>query len=138
MALILIVDDTAMFRDSVMAFLADHGYETFDAEDGGQALAFVEMRTPDLIILDQNMPVMNGIQFLTKLRSQEKFHDVSVIMLTGEAGRRHIVSAAKLGVKEYILKTEFTVDQLLHRVQRVIGGENPAVAATGVGNDSSL
>jgi CheY-like chemotaxis protein len=82
----------------------------------------VNREKPDLIILDYNMPVMDGVTMLRQMRENPEFKRLPVIMLTAEASPEIIGTVARLGVRDYITKP-FDSDQLLDKVIRVVSLE---------------
>ncbi len=120
MTRILIVDDMAVFREPIAAALRAKGYETACAENGRQALGMVKSRAPDLILLDVAMPVMNGLEYLKAVRDDASIPRPPIILLTAVAEKDYVVQAAQLGVREYMLKASFSLDDLLERIARCL------------------
>ena len=118
MPTILIVDDVAVCREFVAAALERAGYKTVCAADGAKALAQLEVSPIDLVVLDAQMPRLNGAAFMRALRADARFLALPVILLTGKADRDFIVQVRLLGVQDYLLKAQFTVDELLVRVKQ--------------------
>ncbi len=122
MAEILIVDDLQMFRDPVADALRERGCTVTVASDGRQCLDAVQRRVPDLVLLDISMPVMDGVDTLLSLRSEPRSSHLPVIMLTDAAERDLIVKAGKLGISGYILKSSFSMETLLQRIDDALDG----------------
>jgi len=122
MSLVLIVDDMAVIRELLNATLRNAGYETVCAVDGHEALAAVKARVPDLILLDVTMPAMSGIAVLEALRGSPATAKIPVIMLTGSGEKQHVINAAKWGVHDYVLKSQFALRELLLRVRKYCAG----------------
>ncbi len=120
MTRILIVDDMAVFREPIAAALRAKGYETACAENGRQALGMVKSRAPDLILLDVAMPVMNGLEYLKAVRDDVSIPRPPIILLTAVAEKDYVVQAAQLGVREYMLKASFSLEDLLDRIARCL------------------
>lgn len=115
---ILIVDDSKTMRNILRKSLMGMGYSDFiEAEDGKQALAEVNSHQPNLVLLDWNMPVMNGLEFLKNYRNEDK--DTPVIMITTEAEKSRVIEAIKAGVNNYIIKP-FTPELLKTRIDETI------------------
>jgi DNA-binding response OmpR family regulator len=129
--LILIVDDMPAVVEPVATVLAEAGYETRCAADGGEALRVMDERTPDLVLLDVSMPVMDGLSVLRIMRRRPKLAAVPVILLTGASDKSSVVEAGKLGVRDYVLKSSFRLSELLARVTKYVkpGGSTPTRAA---------
>ena len=116
---ILTVDDSRTIRMIVKNAFKPYECEMFEAENGRDGLALVAEIKPDLIILDITMPVMTGIEMLTRLLQDGALKETKVIMLTAESGRDNVMNIVKLGVKDYIVKP-FKGDQLIERVKLVL------------------
>lgn len=116
---VLIVDDSMMVRQQVGSTLTKAGFTIVEAQDGLDALSKLEVN-PDvtLIVLDVNMPNMNGVEFLEKLRADGKHPGVPVVMLTTEGQPRLMQQAKALGAKGWIVKP-FKADLLVAAVQRL-------------------
>src|SRR5260221_9565961 len=97
----LIVDDSRVVRMVARKILQDLGFETHEAEDGRRALEACLKRMPDAILLDWNMPVMNGIDFLRELRKTPGGDTPKVIFCTTENDIAHIQEAIGSGADEY-------------------------------------
>jgi len=100
----LIVDDSRVVRKVANRIIKDLGFECFEAEDGQKACEACQQSMPDAIILDWNMPVMNGIEFLEKLRTMENGDQPKVVFCTTENDISHIQRAMQAGANEYIMK----------------------------------
>jgi len=104
---VLIVDDEPSMRKVARALLQSIGVRDIsEAGDGRTGLEKICMRTPDLVLLDWEMPSPNGPEFVRMVRSPGKFPlpDVPIIMLTAYSERSRVVEAVRLGVNEYLLK----------------------------------
>jgi CheY-like chemotaxis protein len=116
---ILVVEDDVDIRSAISSILADAGYDVLCAADGRAALAYLdEGVTPDLILLDLMLPVMNGWDFRTNQRQHRMAADVPVIIMTASVLCReaHVTS---LGVEECISKP-FSRSKLLSAVHRYL------------------
>jgi two-component system chemotaxis response regulator CheY len=100
----LIVDDSRVIRMVARRILEDLDFEITEAEDGQQALDACRSRMPDAILLDWNMPVMSGIDFLRALRASAGGDSPMVIFCTTENDFGHIEEAIQAGANEYIMK----------------------------------
>lgn len=102
---ILIVDDSRTTRLILKRMLAELGHtEVVEAEHGGQALERLEEAAPELALVDWNMPVMNGLEFVLAMREIRKYDSVKVMMVTSESSPRLIYEALKAGADEYAMK----------------------------------
>ena len=100
----LIVDDSRVVRKVASRIVHDLGFECREAEDGQKAYEACQKEMPDAIILDWNMPIMSGIEFLEKLRQMENGNDPKVVFCTTENDMSHIQRAMQAGANEYIMK----------------------------------
>ena len=100
----LVVDDSRVIRKVARRVLEDIGFEIAEAADGIEALAWCRAAMPDAVLLDWNMPVMNGIEFLRQLRSEPGGDVPKVIFCTVENSVDHIRTALESGADEYIMK----------------------------------
>ncbi|HZC68029.1 MAG TPA: response regulator [Nitrospirales bacterium] len=99
---ILIVDDDSQMRDMLTQYLSKHGYRVLSAQDGPAAVSLAEREQPHLIVLDINMPGMNGVEVLRKLRA--KHYDGGVMMLTGVQDEKLLKEALNLGSLDIVGK----------------------------------
>ena len=113
---ILVVDDDPNLRLLVNSALHREGYTVAEAEDGEQGLERVQSHRPDLILLDVNMPKMDGLAVLQQLRSRNETREIPVLMLTAQEGEATTRAAFDAGATDYLAKP-FTVPQLSARVR---------------------
>ncbi len=100
----LIVDDSKVIRMVARKMLEDLNFEIEEAEDGKKALDACLRKMPDAILLDWNMPVMSGIEFLKELRKTSGGDSPIVVFCTTENDMKHIQEAMGAGANEYIMK----------------------------------
>lgn len=100
----LVVDDSRVVRKVARRIVEDLGFGCAEAEDGQKAYESCQSSMPDVILLDWNMPVMSGIEFLEKLRQMENGQSPKVVFCTTENAFDHIQRAIKAGANEYIMK----------------------------------
>lgn len=113
----LVIDDSRTMRRIVSATLKDLGYETHEAADGQQALDLLESGVEvDLCCIDWNMPVMDGLTFVTKVREQRQWRDITLMMVTTESEHGQIVRALAAGAHEYLIKP-FTPDAIRDKLE---------------------
>jgi len=119
---VLVVDDSSTMRRIIVNTLARLGYKDVvqgaDGEEGWKAL----QENPDIgvVITDWNMPNMNGLELVKKIRAEDKYADVPIIMVTTEGGKAEVITALKAGVNNYIVKP-FTPQVLKEKLQAVLG-----------------
>jgi len=116
---ILVCDDDELLVDLLDYRLTGRGFEVLIARDGGQALAIAAERTPDAIVLDAMMPVLDGHQVLRRLRADAATSTIPVIMLTARKLERDIVGALELGANDYLVKP-FIPEELMSRLTRLM------------------
>lgn len=116
---ILTVDDSKTVRIIVKKAFKSYDCEIIEAGNGVEGLATAAKESPDVILLDVTMPVMDGVEMLTKLKSDPSLKGIPVIMLTAEGGRDNVLKIAKIGVRDYIVKP-FKEELLVEKVGRVI------------------
>lgn len=100
----LIVDDDQASREISSHIMNTYGFKTIWAEDGQEASSFCSVYHPKVVLLDWNMPVMDGIEFLKILRSDPENQEVQVIMCTCESDQTKVQEAVNYGVNGYIIK----------------------------------
>ena len=101
----LVVDDARTIRLILTRFLEEAGYEAVEAENGRDALAWLGTGEPtDLVLVDWDMPEMDGISFLREVRANPAWANVPVVMVTKESRRHNVVEALDAGANEYIMK----------------------------------
>lgn len=100
----LVVDDSRVIRMVARKILEELSFEVIEAEDGKVALDACAKKLPDAVLLDWNMPVMDGLEFLVALREMPGNEDVQVIFCTTENDLEHIQKAIAAGANEYIMK----------------------------------
>ncbi len=100
----LVVDDSRVVRRVARQIVEDLGFECIEAEDGKQALEQCLIKMPDCVLLDWNMPVMTGIEYLRELRKVEGGNSPMVVFCTTENDMSKIMEALAAGANEYIMK----------------------------------
>lgn len=105
----MIVDDSRAMRSMLRKILKENGFEiAAEAENGSEALTHLQNLTAedsiDLVLLDWNMPVMNGYELLCEVRKQPKWKDMRVMMVTTETEASQILRALDAGADEYLIK----------------------------------
>lgn len=100
----LVVDDSAFIRKIAKQILEGMDFQVSEAKDGAQALEHCQNSLPDLVLLDWNMPVMSGLDFLTRLRKMPQGDIPQVVFCTTENTRDKIITALEAGATEYVMK----------------------------------
>ena len=132
MATVLMIDDVPLFRDVVVHALKRAGHQVSCAANGAAAMEDLKTLRPDLILLDLAMPEMNGLAFLRQLRSDKALSRTPVVVVSALSEAIEVKEAMKIGVQGHLLKSRFSLEQLIAMVQRVVPasrGAAPAPAA---------
>lgn len=132
---VLTVDDSKTIRMIVKKAFKPYDCQLSEAENGVEGLAAANREKPDLIILDITMPVMNGVEMLSKLKTDPALSSIPVIMLTAESGKANVMEIVKMGVKDYVVKP-FKDVQLIERVEKVVALEPKKKEAAAEGADT--
>jgi two-component system chemotaxis response regulator CheY len=115
----LVIDDSRAMRTIIGQILRSLGYEVADASNGREGLQRISEIGPlNLILVDWNMPEMNGIDFIRALRSDRKNDDVRVMMVTTETEMKRMAEALEQGANEYVMKP-FTRDVILQKLEQM-------------------
>jgi DNA-binding response OmpR family regulator len=99
---IVVVEDDPRLRKMIVTYLNRAGYEVQEAEDGAQGLAAMQTAIPDAVLLDLQMPRMNGVEFLAACRSDPRLATVPVVVYSGAPSDE--VTAEQLGARAYLMK----------------------------------
>lgn len=129
MPTILVVDDEAIFRDLISSVLRSNGFKVFTASSGDTALAICRSTPPDLILLDLAMPGVDGHGFMKAWSAECPQRLTPIIVLTATSERNAVIQAARLGVREFMLKSHFSLKTLLARIKARL--ETPAAVTVG-------
>ncbi|MDD5212022.1 MAG: chemotaxis response regulator CheY [Sulfuricurvum sp.] len=119
---LLVVDDSSTMRRIIKNTLSRLGYENvLEGEDGMQGWNVLNENTDmGMLITDWNMPEMNGLELVKKVRADARFADLPIIMVTTEGGKTEVITALKAGVNNYIVKP-FTPQVLKEKLAAVLG-----------------
>ncbi len=113
----LIVDDSRAIRRIIAGMLAELGYSISEAGNGCEALQRVqEIDTPDVVLVDWNMPEMNGIELIKMLRCKPDYSNVPILMVTTETEMDRMAQAFVAGANEYLMKP-FSRDMILEKLE---------------------
>lgn len=117
---LLVVDDHSDIRLIYSRILRDAGFEVRTARDGVEALDAVEKDPPALILLDVFMPVMNGVEFLERLRQNDAYADIPVVLMSAVPDNPEVTYARELGVSKFLRKGDFDLTQLVATVRETL------------------
>jgi len=119
---VLVVDDSKAVRKIVKNMLKNLGYEVYEAENGENALELLyEHDWFDLILLDWNMPEMDGYEFLKIVKKNPKWRNIKIMMVTSENQQQSVLEALNAGADEYLMKP-FDQKMLLTKIEMVMEG----------------
>lgn len=116
---ILVVDDEPDIVETLKFRLEAAGFEVFTAYNGAEALEKAEAELPDLIVLDVMMPVMDGLEACRKLKQDDRFRDIPILMLTAKRTEADEVSGMKSGTDEYMTKP-FDPQKLIETINMML------------------
>jgi CheY-like chemotaxis protein len=119
---ILLVEDDRVLRRACEASLRQRGFAVTVAPDGEEALRQVRAEVPDLILLDLLMPKITGVEVLRTLRAEEPTRDVPVLILSNSSREQDIEEIRSLGVTDYLVKANLSLQELGDRVARILEG----------------
>jgi two-component system chemotaxis response regulator CheY len=115
---VLIVDDSAAIRKILVRVLSQTDLpikNLHEANDGSEALKILEHNDVSLVLSDINMPNVDGIELLTRIKAQPKYKNLAVVMITTEGSQAKVMEAVQLGAKGYVRKP-FTAEQIKEKV----------------------
>lgn len=129
---VLVVDDTPLYRLPICMALEAEGYRAVCAADGREARKLIDtnLRPFDLMIVDCVMPEIDGLTFLKAARGHPSYRQVPAIMLTEVADRAVVLQSFALGARDYVLKSCFSLPELLEKVHAQLYPEPPTTAPT--------
>ena len=119
---ILSVDDSSIIRKIVRGAVEVLNFEFLEAQDGFEALSVLENehKNIDLILLDWNMPGMNGLELLKKIKGNLSYMRIPVMMVTTESEKDNIVKAIQAGAINYLTKP-FTIEEMIKKILECLG-----------------
>lgn len=121
---ILIIEDEELLLNLLKSKLSELGYEIFTAVDGLQGLEATKEVVPDLILLDIIMPKMGGFELLEKKQEDDSIKSIPVIIISNSGQPVELEKAKQLGVKDWLIKTEFDPVEVVEKVIKQIGDSN--------------
>jgi chemosensory pili system protein ChpA (sensor histidine kinase/response regulator) len=134
----LVVDDSITVRRVTQRLLERNGMRVLTARDGLDAVTLLQEHTPDIILLDIEMPRMDGYEVAAQVRSDPRLADIPIIMITSRVGEKHRARAIELGVDDYLGKP-YQEAQLLEAIEPLVarrrgrpltGGRQQALAGS--------
>ena len=119
--LVLIIEDDEFLRSWVTKRLEQAGYRVVVAVDGESGLAAAAEHHPTLILLDILLPGMNGYEFLEKIKTRDDLKSIPVIVFSNLGQREEIAKAQALGIDDFLIKANFTLDDLVTKIKERLG-----------------
>ncbi|MFA5777495.1 MAG: response regulator [Parcubacteria group bacterium] len=117
---ILLVEDDSFVSDIYQTKISSEGFDMMVAENGLEAIKKLEEKIPDLILLDIVMPYMDGIETLKKIKKEEKWKKIPIILLTNLSEKEKIQEALGMGADDYLIKSHFTPSEVISKVNMVL------------------
>lgn len=114
--LALVVDDSRAMRKILRRIMESHGFEVIEAGDGQEALDHLVVGArPEIALVDWNMPVMDGLAFVSSCRANKEYRSITLMMVTTEGEQAQIVRALAAGAHEYVIKP-FTAEAIADKL----------------------
>lgn len=117
---ILAIEDETRLQKMFEEIFKQEGFELFSANDGVSGLKLAEEKMPDIILLDLILPKKNGFEVLKELKDNPRLAKIPVIVLTNLEGARDIEKALSLGAHTYLVKANYSLDDILKKVKEVL------------------
>jgi chemosensory pili system protein ChpA (sensor histidine kinase/response regulator) len=137
LATVLVVDDSLTVRRASQRLLERHGYAVALARDGVEALAYLGNASPALILLDIEMPRMDGFELLATLRDDTRWRDIPVVMITSRMADRHRERAMQLGANAYMGKP-YREDALLALLSEMLADKHSSKIVSGIVTSNTI
>lgn len=118
---ILVIEDEEILLGLLQKRLIMEGYEVSIAKDGKEGLKIMKEISPNLILLDIVMPKMDGIEVLVEMQKEDDLRRIPVIVISNSGQPVEIEKIKKLGVKDWLIKTEFDPQEIIQKVKKQIG-----------------
>ena len=117
MRTLLIVDDQEIFRRPISEALRMKGFRVLEASDSVSAMAHAQLEKPDLALIDIRMPEVNGLDLIRMMQARASTARIPVILVTAQAHREDIATGSALGIRDFLLKSSFSVGELVERIE---------------------
>ena len=118
---ILFIEDESALQRAATQVLAEEGFKVLSALDGEIGLRLAREEHPDLILLDLILPKKDGFEVLRELKEDPAVKDVPVIILTNLEGSADVEKALALGATNYLVKTNYKLEEVVEKVKQVLG-----------------
>lgn len=117
---ILIIDDDPFILDMYVLKFKEEGFAVDTATDGKEGLKKIREGTPDLVLLDVVMPVMDGFDVLRELQKSKPPHPLKVVLLTNLGEREDVERGQALGADAYVIKAQFTPSEVVEKIKQLL------------------
>ena len=117
---IFLVEDDLFLVKAYRIKLQQENFEIWEANDGKEAMKFLEKDPPDLVLLDLMLPGISGFDILAAIRKNDKWKDVKVIILTNLGQPTDIERGKKFGIIDYIIKADVKINDVIDRIKKVL------------------
>ena len=117
---ILVVEDDKILQEAIAKSLVQSKFGVVTADDGEDAIKKVALEKPDLILLDLLMPKKSGWTVLKELKGDEDLKDIPVLVLTVHTDTDSVAKCIALGAKGYFIKSEYTLDEIIEKINKII------------------
>src|SRR3989344_8718492 len=121
--IILIDEDDEFLRSLTAKRLEKEGYQIEVAVDGENAISTIDVYRPDLILLDLLLPGLDGFEVLKKIKANETLKTIPVIVFSNLGQKEDIEKAKNLGVDDFLIKANFTLDDVVGKIKKLIVGQ---------------
>ncbi len=124
MSKIVVVEDEEILRTLVEKELTGAGHEVRTAVNGEEAWALLEEETPDILLSDLLMPLMNGYDLLVRIRADERFKELPCLVLSNSGQINDLNRAYECGANDVLIKTNFNPEQLEEKVRQLLAAKD--------------
>jgi DNA-binding response OmpR family regulator len=117
---ILIIEDEKDLRFFIIRALKEEGFEVIEAIDGEEGIEKAKKEKPDLILLDLLLPGISGYEVLARIKKDPEMEMIPVLILSNLGQQEEVEKGLKLGAVDYLIKANFTLDEIVERVKKII------------------
>ena len=117
---ILLIEDDPFLIDIYTTKLKEAGYSVETAEDGDEGLRMIKEKKPDLVLLDVVLPNFNGWEILRKIKKDDNFKDLKIVVLSNLGEKDEVEKGLKLGATKYLVKAHYTPSEVIKEVKKIL------------------
>ncbi|HHE76645.1 MAG TPA: response regulator [Candidatus Parcubacteria bacterium] len=117
---ILVVEDDKFLRELISQKLTKEGYDIAEATDGEKGFESVKKEKPDLVLLDLILPIIDGFEVLSRIKSDPVLAQIPVIILSNLGQKEDIEKGLKIGAADYLIKAHFTPAEIIEKIKNVL------------------